>query len=100
MKAFSKLNGLAAEFNFETNTSYESLNVVHSFKDAMSQLIQSNVNEEKTAMKFEINQCIETYANSPVQNDVLDYWKNMSTSIKLIERVVFSLAKYFFTPLC
>ena len=52
------------------------------------------MNEEKTA-----NQFIETYANSPVQNDVLDYWKNMSTSIKLIERVVSSLAEYFFTPL-
>ena len=56
------------------------------------------MNEEDTVMHFEINQFIETYANSPVQNDLLDFWKNMSTSVKPIERIVSSLAEYFFTP--
>ena len=41
----------------------------------MSQIIQINMNEEKTVMNFEINQLIETYANSPAQNDVLDYYQ-------------------------
>ena len=33
------------------------------------------MNEEDTVMNFEISQFIETYANSPVQNDLLDFWK-------------------------
>ena len=29
--------------------------------------------EKETVMNFEANQFIETYANSPVQNNVLDF---------------------------
>ena len=39
------------------------------------EIIQSNMNEGKTVMNFEINQLIETYANYPAQNYVLDYYQ-------------------------
>ena len=65
----------------------------------MPWIIQNNMSEEKSVTNFEMNQLIETFANSLIQNDVLDFWKNMSTFVKPIERIVSSLAEYFFTPL-
>ena len=55
------------------------------------------MSKQEIVMNFEIYQFIETYANSSVQNDVLDFWKNISASVKLIERVVSSLFEYCFT---
>ena len=64
-------------------------------KDAMSQIIQTNMSVKETVMNFEINQFIEMYANLPVQNETLDFQKNMTTSVKPIERIDSSLAEYF-----
>ena len=65
----------------------------------MAEIIQNNMSEEKTFIYFEINQFIETYANSPVQNDVLDFFGKTCWFVKPIERIISSLAEYFFTPL-
>ena len=46
------------------------------------------MSKQEIVMNFEIYQFIDTYANSSVQNDVLDFWKNISTSVKPIEGIV------------
>ena len=67
MKAIAKqLDGFAAKSNLETDTDHESFNIVNFFEDATSQIIQSNMNKKEVFMNFEINQFIETNANSPV----------------------------------
>jgi len=69
--------------------------------DTKAEIIKKSIFAQQSSASMEVQKFLEEYSNSKLMEEddnIFEYWKNMSKSTKPIERVAAKLAEYYLTP--
>ena len=76
----------------------ENFNSLQAALDARIKKKQTFFNSSANQVRNEIRDWLDQYSNSNTENDVIQFWRHKSLSLKPIDRDIAKLAQFYLTP--
>ena len=76
----------------------ENFNSLQAALEARIKKKQTFFNSSANQVRNEIRDWLDQYSNSNTENDVIQFWRHKSLSLKPIDREIAKLAQFYLTP--
>ena len=103
-KIFQKLEDVLIDYENTNQNDLSEANVIGNFNSLQSALEarikkkQSFFNSTANQVRHEIREWLDQYSNSNTEDDVIQFWKHKSLSLKPIDKEMAKLAQFYLTP--